>query len=201
MNIELQVPLSVDDDASKQEILDCARALYVEYGLRRTTMEDVAKRARIGRATLYRRFSDKEQLFLAVIMRDVQRDLTTIQAAVAQQKTFLDGLLEGYVLAVRLLYENPLLSRLIDTEPDTVLPLLTTNFGPIMAFARNYMAPQIEKGQKSGHIKVLPAGVIAEMLLRNLHSLMLTRMGIINPGNEQSIRDFADQFLRPLLTP
>ena len=43
MNIDLQVPLTVDDDASKQEILDCARDLYIEYGLRRTTMEDVAK--------------------------------------------------------------------------------------------------------------------------------------------------------------
>lgn len=201
MNIELQVPLSVDDDASKQEILDCARALYIEYGLRRTTMEDVAKRAGIGRATLYRRFSDKEQLFQAVIMRDVQRDLAHIQAAVARQKTFLDGLLEGFVLAVGLLHHNPLLSRLLTTEPDTVLPFLTTGFGAVMAYARNYMAPQISRGQEAGHIRKLPADVTAEMLLRTVHSLMLTRVGTIDPGNEASIRAYAEQFLRPLLTP
>ena len=201
MNIELQVPMSVDDDASKQEILDCARALYIEYGLRRTTMEDVAKRAGIGRATLYRRFNDKEQLFQAVILRDVQRDLTNIQAAVARQKTFLDGLLEGYVMAVGLLHHNPLLSRLLTTEPDTVLPFLTTDFGAVMAYARNYIAPQIQRGQEAGHIKRLPADVIAEMILRTIHSMMLTRVGVINPGDEASIRSFAQQFLRPLLTP
>ncbi len=201
MNIELQVPLSVDDDASKQEILDCARALYIEYGLRRTTMEDVAKRAGIGRATLYRRFNDKEQLFQAVILRDVQRDLANIQASVARQRTFLDGLLEGYVMAVGLLHHNPLLSRLLTTEPDTVLPFLTTDFGAVMAFARNYIAPQIQRGQEAGHIKGLPADVIAEMILRTIHSMMLTRVGVINPGDEASIRSFAQQFLRPLLTP
>lgn len=201
VNLELPVSLSVEEDQSKQEILDCARALYIEYGLRRTTMEDVAKSAGIGRATLYRRFSDKEQLFQAVILRDVQRDLAHIQEAVARQKTFLDGLLEGFVLAIGLLYHNPLLSRLLTTEPDTVLPFLTTGFGPVMAYARNYMTPQIVSGQKAGHIRNQSADVLAEMLLRLIHSLMLTRIGAINPGDEASVRDFANQFLRPLLTP
>lgn len=201
VNIELQVPLSVEDDASKQEILDCARELYIEYGLRRTTMEDVAKRAGIGRATLYRRFSDKDQLFQAVILRDVQRDLAQIQAAIARQKTFLDGLIEAFVMAVRLLHTNPLLSRLLTTEPDTVLPFLTTGFEHVMAYCRVFISTQIVRGQQAGHIKALPADVMAEMLLRMIHSLMLTRAGVINPGDEASIRSFAQQYLRPLLLP
>mgnify|MGYP006148240385 CR=1 FL=1 len=94
-----------------------------------------------------------------------------------------------------------LLSRLLTTEPDTVLPFLTTDFGAVMAFARNYIAPQIQRGQEAGHIKGLPADVIAEMILRTIHSMMLTRVGVINPGDEASIRSFAQQFLRPLLTP
>lgn len=201
MNLELQVPLHVDDDESKQEILDCARELYIEYGLRRTTMEDVAKRAGIGRATLYRRFSDKEQLFQAVIMRDAQRDLTLIQSAIGKQKTFLDGLIEAFVLAVGLLHNNPLLSRLLTTEPDTVLPFLTIGFQSVMSFTRVFIANQIVRGQSAGHINQLPADVMAEMILRLVHSLLLTRAGVINPGDEASVRSFAQQFLRPLLKP
>lgn len=201
MNIEIHSALNVEDDASRKDILDCARALYIESGLRRTTMEDVAKRAGIGRATLYRRFNDKEQLFQAVIQRDAQRDLAAIQTAIAGQKSYLDGLLEGYVLAVRLLYSNPLLLRLLTTEPDTVLPFLTVNFGGLMAYARNFMAPLIAQGQKAGHIRDLPADMIAELILRTLQSLMLTRNGVINPGDEDSIRTFVQQFLRPLLAP
>lgn len=201
MNLELPVPLSVEDDESKQEILDCARDLYIEYGLRRTTMEDVAKRAGIGRATLYRRFSDKEQLFQAVIMRDAQRDLVRIQSAISRQKTFLDGLIEAFVLAVGLLHNNPLLSRLLTTEPDNVLPFLTIDFDSVMSYTRTFIAGQIERGQKAGHIRQLPADVMAEMILRLVHSLTLTRNGAINAGDEASVRSFAQQFLRPLLQP
>lgn len=201
MNIELPPITSIDDDASRRDILDCARALYIEQGLRRTTMEDVAKRAGIGRATLYRRFADKDQLFQAVILRDAQRDIAHLQKTVAHQKSYLDALLESYVLAARLLHENPLLLRLLDTEPETVLPFLTTHFGGVLAYSREFIAALIVQAQHAGHIKPLPAPMIAEMLLRSLHSLMLTRQGVINPDDESTVRTFAEQFLRPLLTP
>ena len=72
MNLEIPAALlKEDEDSTNQRILDSARSLYIEYGLRRTTMEDVSKRAGMGRATLYRRFSEKDQLFKAVIFRDL----------------------------------------------------------------------------------------------------------------------------------
>ncbi len=55
----IQVP---QGDKTYEKILDAGLALFVEFGLRRTTMEDVATRAGIGRATAYRRFADKDQL-------------------------------------------------------------------------------------------------------------------------------------------
>ncbi len=201
VNIDLQVNISAEEDASKQEILDCARELYVEYGLRRTTMEDVAKRAGIGRATLYRRFSDKEQLFQAVTMRDAQRDLAEIQTAIARQKTFLDGLIEAFVLAVGMLNHNPVLQRLLATEPDTVLPFLTTGFDGVMTFCRVFIVAQIERGQKAGQLNDLPAAMTAEMILRLIQSLTLTRNGVIYPADEDSVRRFARAYLERLLKP
>jgi AcrR family transcriptional regulator len=202
VNIDIESALPVgEEDATRQRILDSARDLYIEFGLRRTTMEDVAKRAGMGRATLYRRFSEKDQLFKAVIMRDAQRSIADIQTAIRQQATFLDGLIESFVLAVGVLHHNPLLSRLLTTEPDHVLPYLTTGIQDIMAYARQFIALQIGRGQAAGHIRPLPADVIAEMILRLVQSLMLTPKGVINAADEASLRDFADRFLRPLLVP
>ncbi|MCG8316763.1 MAG: TetR/AcrR family transcriptional regulator [Pseudomonadales bacterium] len=189
------------EDKSRQKILDCARELYLEFGLRRTTMDDVAKRAGMGRATLYRRFSDKDQLFQAVIFRDVQHDIVEIDNAVRESVTYLDGLIEAFVIAVSLIHKNPMLSRLLQTEPDHVLPFLTTQFDGILGFSRIYIAKRIEAGQAAGDIKQMSAELIAETVLRLTHSLMLTPNGVIHPGNEDSIRDFANLFIRPLLTP
>lgn len=200
MNIELQPAITMDEDESRNRILDCARELYIEFGMRRTTMEDVAKKVGIGRATLYRRFSDKEQLFQAVILRDTQRDLTRIQEAIRHQSSFLDGLLEAFVLAVGYIHRNPLLSRLLTTEPDNVLPSLTTGFHHLMSFARAYVAAQIKRGQDAGQIRSpLPADATAELLLRLIHSLMLTPQGVIDPADDANLREFAHQFLLPIL--
>jgi TetR/AcrR family transcriptional repressor of mexJK operon len=48
-------------------ILEAARALFLERGYERTSMEDIAKRAGVGRQTVFNRFADKESLFTATL--------------------------------------------------------------------------------------------------------------------------------------
>lgn len=202
MKLELNnAVLPSADDKPRQKILDCARELFLEFGLRRTSMEDVAKKVGIGRATLYRRYSDKNQLFLAVIMRGVQDDLKAIENAIQASPDYLDGLIEAFVLAVQLIHENSLLTRLLQTEPDDVLPSLTVEFSGILGFARDYAANRIEKGQALGQIRQGPPLVIAETMMRLTQSLMLTPEGVINPRKPETIRELAEQFLRSSLSP
>lgn len=202
MNFDIPAALlHEDEDSANQRILDSARSLYIEFGLRRTTMEDVAKRAGMGRATLYRRFSEKDQLFKAVILRDLQRHLRLIEKGIEQVTSALDGLLEAFVQFGMLINRNELLQRLLKSEPDDVLPYLTTDFEVIMIFARQYLSLQIQRGQKLGHIQLADPDIMSEMLLRLTQSLMLSPKGVIDPAQEDSLRVFSEKFLRPLLTP
>lgn len=201
--MNLQIPsglLKESSDETDLRILDSARSLYIEFGLRRTTMEDVAKRAGMGRATLYRRFSEKDQLFKAVILRDLQRDLILIEKEIEKVNSALDGLLEAFIKAALLMNRNELVKRLLTTEPDHVLPYLTTDFSTILSFVRTYLTLQIRRGQKMGHIREVEAEPLAEMLLRLMQSFMLTPKGVIDPSNEKSVRQFAECYLKPLLS-
>lgn len=57
-------------DLSKRDhILDCATGLFMARGFHATSMEDIARAARMSKLTLYRRFPDKDSLFQAVIER------------------------------------------------------------------------------------------------------------------------------------
>ncbi len=47
----------------KQEILDAASELFLRYGYRKTTLDDVANAVRIRKSTLYHYFNNKEDLF------------------------------------------------------------------------------------------------------------------------------------------
>ncbi len=200
--LSLATALPVDEeDKARVHILDCALQLFSDFGLRRTTMDDVAAKAGIGRATLYRRFRDKDLLFQAVIFREVRNYLSIIEQRIKHIESPLEGLLEAFVIAVHLGHKHPLLARLLTSEPDNVLPHLTFGLSKTMAFSTFYLATQIKKAQKTKTLSQLPVNTTAEMLLRLVQSLILSPCGEIDPNSEDSLRDFANRYLRLMLQP
>ncbi|MDF0529160.1 helix-turn-helix domain containing protein [Tsukamurella sp. 8F] len=96
-------------------ILDAARDLLATVGIRRTTMADVARAAVVSRATLYRRFSNIEELAAAVTTREFQNALGEVAAADTGD---LDGLVTIVVHAVRVARTHPLMRRIVQLDPD-----------------------------------------------------------------------------------
>ncbi|EKF73553.1 TetR family transcriptional regulator [Alcanivorax hongdengensis A-11-3] len=186
-------------DATYIKILDAGLAQFTEFGLRRTTMEDVASKAGVGRATAYRRFGDKHQLIQAVILRECQYQLGLIEAHLKTLDSPRDALLEAFVLAVTRAHVHPLLQRLLSSEPEDILPLLTLQWSRVIALFRVQLASQIRRAEEAGHVKVHDADQLAELMLRLMQSLVLSPDGLMNPADEASIRDMADRYLRPWL--
>lgn len=54
-------------DARPQELLDAALAVFVERGYAATRLEEVTRRAGVAKATLYRYYANKLELFKAVV--------------------------------------------------------------------------------------------------------------------------------------
>lgn len=60
-------PKVVPDDRQRGHIVETGRAIFLERGFGRTTMDEVATRAHISKQTLYRLFTNKSALFAAVV--------------------------------------------------------------------------------------------------------------------------------------
>lgn len=56
----------------KERILIVAKKFFTRFGLKKTTMDEIAKATRMGKATLYHYFRSKEQVFAGVIQRESQ---------------------------------------------------------------------------------------------------------------------------------
>lgn len=54
----------------KTNILDVAQSLFAKFGLAKTTIEDIAKKARMGKASIYYYFKSKESIFQEVITKE-----------------------------------------------------------------------------------------------------------------------------------
>jgi len=58
-------------DSNRENILKIAQDIFSKYGYKKTTLDDIANAVRKGKSSLYYYFKSKEDLFQAVIMKEV----------------------------------------------------------------------------------------------------------------------------------
>ena len=121
--------LTAEVPEDSDHILDAALALAAASGLRHLTMDDVARRAGVGRMTVYRRFGSRDALLDALAGREARRCLAELEAASPIDAPLEVQLSAGFETALRLIREHPLLARLARVEPDSVLHAFTTRPG------------------------------------------------------------------------
>lgn len=193
----LVMPEDGADDLDTR-ILDAALAEFESYGLRRVSVEDVAKRAGVARTTIYRRFTNKEQLLQAVILRECRRFLTAIAEATEGLPSPEDAVVEGFVAGLRGARTHPLMMRVLESEPEVVLPQLSMNGGAVMLAARDILADRLRRarpGAAEDH------NTVAEVLLRLALSLLLVPGGGLELDGEDAVRAFARDYLTRMLRP
>lgn len=189
---------SEPEDESRRRILDAAAAVFIDFGIRRASMDDIARRAGLGRATLYRRFPHKDGLVQAALLAQARDFLAEMDRRIQGMERAEDQLAEGFVAFVTGIRRHPLLTRLLATEPEDVLPWLTVNGELIIALGRTYAAGLIRGNQDPHQPADYDADLVAEMLVRLGHSLLLTPGGAIPLDDEQAMRAFAHHYLMPL---
>ena len=57
-------------DDKRDRIISVAEKIFAKFGIQKSTMDEIAKNARMGKSTLYYYFKSKEELFAAVIQKD-----------------------------------------------------------------------------------------------------------------------------------
>ncbi|NTX16934.1 TetR/AcrR family transcriptional regulator [Myxococcus sp. CA051A] len=75
MGTELKSPEKPPDDARRNRLLDAALGVFLRYGFRKTSMDQVARAADVSRQGLYLHFATKEDLFLATLQHSMEVSL------------------------------------------------------------------------------------------------------------------------------
>ncbi|UJA21665.1 TetR/AcrR family transcriptional regulator [Thermoleophilia bacterium SCSIO 60948] len=188
-----------DGDPTAERILEGALALLEDFGLRRTTVEDVARRVRMSRVTIYRRFAGKDALVRAVLLRELRRFFAAIDERVAGIDATEDRLVEGFAFALQFLHDHTLLNRFLRTEPDLLLPYLTVDAGPVLDAARQFLAERLEQEIDEGRLAPLDVQVAGELLARLVLSFFLTSHSVVPLAKPDEARRFARVYLAPAL--
>jgi AcrR family transcriptional regulator len=141
---------TVEDD----RLLDAARACVLAVGVRRTTMTDVARRAGVSRMTLYRRHPDVTSLIQGLMTREFSAIVERVEREADALGSARERLVATAVRGTGELTRDPLFLRIVDVDPELLLPYVTTRLG---AFQRAVVAAferRVAEGLADGSIAV-----------------------------------------------
>ena len=197
----LEVAPVVGEDALFDRVAAAALEEFAEHGIRRTSMEDVARRAGVSRMTVFRRFSSKQRLVEIVIAREVNRGMQELDLLWEGAETLEDRLVAGFEFAGRYVRGHPLFDRLLRSEPEVLLPPLTLDGGPVLALYRSLIAHRLQAEVNAARATTPDIDGVAEVIARLAISLLLTRDGTITLEDPQSVRRLVKLTVLPMLQP
>ncbi len=84
--------VSIPESEARNRVLDAARPLFVEFGYKGVSMQQIADAAGIHKATLYHHFKDKDALFAAVVTLELHSIRAEMVRVMATERTPADQL-------------------------------------------------------------------------------------------------------------
>ncbi len=175
-------------------MLEAARACVLAVGVRRTTFSDVARRAGVSRMTLYRRFPDLETLLSTLMTWEFGRVVDDARAA-GGAGSCRERAVAMVSTAARRLHADPLFDRLLDVDPELLLPYVTVRLGGMQRLAIAGLAAELEAGRGDGSVREGDAEMLARGIELIARGFVLARDPGLDAWNE--LARAVDGYLRP----
>jgi AcrR family transcriptional regulator len=178
-------------------LLDAARACVLAVGVRRTTVTDVARRAGVSRMTLYRRFPDLEAVLSALMTREFGRLVAQARER-AEGATARERVVAMTVHGARSLATDPLFERLLDVDPELLLPYVTLRLGGMQRIAVQAATQELAGADGSVRSDAPPA-VLAATIELMARGFVLAARGELEPALDpwRELARAIDGYLRP----
>ena len=186
----------------EERIVDAMLVCVARWGVTKTTLEDVAREAGCGRATIYRTFhGGKGHVLRAVLVREAARFESEVTAAldeVGDPDDLTEVLTAGVVAAATFLARHEPLAYLLAHEPDVVLPHVAFHrLAGLFALVGDFAVPHLARFTGEGE----PARRAAEWLARVVLTYVLNPSEHVDLTDPVAARHLLSTYVVPGLTP
>ncbi|WP_163513022.1 TetR/AcrR family transcriptional regulator [Fodinicola acaciae] len=184
---------------SSADILAAARDCVLAYGAQRTTLTEVARRAGVSRPTVYNHWPDVRALLADLITSEMAA--IAAEAAVDVGDNARDRLVRQAVRAAAAAIANPLMTKILDSDPELLLPYVFYRLGASQLALLRALEVDIVAGQIDGSIRDGKPAALARMLLLAAQSTVLSHRVVADQlAAPQLVEEFGrlmDGYLTP----
>jgi AcrR family transcriptional regulator len=186
--------------AAIDRILAVAGEEAVRVGPERIRMGEIAQRAHVSRASLYRYFASKDELIRAWTSRELETIFEEADKAAAEAGSFDDRLAAGFASALVALREHPVF-RAVVVSNNTQIVRSTLESGEAIDQARELMLERFNQAVHAGRLSVgqFDAAVTGELISRIAVSLTVAPETIGRLDTNEDMREFAVRYIAPLV--
>ena len=171
--------------------LDAARESILAVGWRRTTLTDVARRAGVARMTIYRRWPDMQSLLADLLVREWGAHFADVLER---------PLADGAATIVRRLREDELFRRIVEVDPELLLPYLLDRRGRNQDRLLELLTTALAEGQRNGTVRVGDPDLMARTLLLALQGFVVSHrtMADVPAGRlDAEMTELVERYLQP----
>jgi AcrR family transcriptional regulator len=180
----------------EERILDAAYDLLLAVGMRRMSMADIARRAGVSRATLYRRWPNVGAVVGELTTREFARVVPRAFATADSPAAIVDAVV-GTVRAVR---THPLTRKIIEVDPEFLLPYLLERRGTSTTAQLDLLTAALQRAD--GSVRKGNQAALARAIWLAAWSFTLTAP-VLADGKvslamlDRELRTMLDRYLQP----
>ncbi|GGW70722.1 TetR family transcriptional regulator [Streptomyces lucensis JCM 4490] len=160
--------------SDSDHVLDAVRDCVLAVGVRRTTLADVARRAGVSRMTLYRRWPDLRTLVGDLMTREWIDVATRAIPEPAPGTSTRDRMVDGLVDGVEAFRAHPLFRKIVDVDPELLLPYVLDRRGASQEALLALLADALREGHADGSVRPGHTERQARALLLTVQSFSLS---------------------------
>jgi len=188
-----------ESDPTGAKILDGASRALRDFGVKRATVELVAKYAGVSHMTIYRRWPSKNDLLRAAVIGELTDILDTAFSQAAEHgDSFAERSLRAFSEVVWALQTHPLVIRELDPDSGEQLPLLSSTFGSVMEVSVPLVAERLAGLAPAGHDDP-ELGSVADVFVRLAHSMVVVGQPGQQPASQAEVASYARECFGPYL--
>ena len=103
----------MENDLSKKKIIiDAAYEVFKKYGYEKTSVNDIAKEANMGKGSIYYYFESKEDIFITTLDYEIQTGMTNLQEYLKTIEDPIKRIEEALLQPLTMVSKSPLLMQI-----------------------------------------------------------------------------------------
>ena len=179
-------------------ILDGAISCYTRDGISKTSLDEVARAAGVGRTTLYRYIDNRDDLLAKVLLRDARLQQEELLILLRSHDNFASWLVDSMVHVMRARRTRPMNALLFGADSGGLLERISLEPANFYGVAEELLAPLFEVAQAQGQIR---EGVTLQNAARWTARIQLSLINYPEEflEDEEALREYVKLFFLPSL--